>query len=65
MRAEIWLGGMKNAAYRIEDVKKVETSIDGVFCKITDEYGNVIGTSLHNVVLISNPKEKGSDQNAR
>ena len=65
MRAEIWLGGMKNEAYRIENVKKVETSIDGFFCKITDEEGYVIEASPHNVVLITKPKEEGSEQNAR
>lgn len=65
MKAEIWLGGMKNEAYRIENVKKVETSIDGVFCKITDEEGYVIETSPHNVVLVTKPKEKGGDNNAR
>ena len=65
MRAEIWLGGMMNEAYRIENVKKVETSIDGVFCKITDEEGYVIETSPHNVVLVTKPKEKGGDNNAR
>lgn len=58
MRAEIWLGGLKNEAYRIENVKKVETSIDGVFCKITDEEGYVFETSPHNVVLITELKEK-------
>lgn len=65
MRAEIWLGGMKNEAYRIDKVKKVETSIDGVFCKITDEEGFVFETSPHNVVFISRLGEKGGDNNAR
>ena len=64
MRAEIWLGGLKNEAYLIENVKKVETSIDGVFCKITDEEGYVFETSPHNVVLITELKEKRSDTNA-
>lgn len=63
MRAEIWLGGLKNEAYRIEKVKKVETSIDGVFCKITDEEGYVFETSPHNVLLITKPKKR-SDNNA-
>jgi hypothetical protein len=58
MRAEIWLGGLKNEAYRIDKVKKVETSIDGVFCKITDEEGFVFETSPHNVVLFYKKNEK-------
>lgn len=64
MRAEIWLGGMKNEAYRIENVKKVEISIYGAFCKIIDEHGNIFATSPHNVVFISHLGEKGSDNNA-
>lgn len=65
MRAEIWLGGMKNEAYRIENVEKVEISIDGVFCKIIDEHGYILETSPHNVVFISHLGEKGGEQNAR
>ena len=65
MKAEIWLGGMRNEAYRINNVKKVEMSIDGVFCKIIDKDGNVIETSPHNVVFISRLGEKGGDNNAR
>ena len=61
MRAEIWLAGMKSAAYRIEGVKCVETSIDGAFCKITNEDGYVFETSPHNVVLVTMPKEKGGE----
>jgi hypothetical protein len=58
MRAEIWLGGLRNEAYRIDKVKKVETSIDGVFCKITDEEGFVFETSPHNVVICYHQKEQ-------
>ena len=65
MRAEIWLGGMKNEAYRIDNVKHFETSIDGAFCRIIDEDGIVIETSPHNVVLISFLGKKGSDNDAR
>lgn len=65
MRAEIWLGGMKNETYRIENVKKVETSTDGVFCKIIDEDGFVFETSPHNVVFIYRLGEKEADNNAR
>ena len=54
MRAEIWVGGMSNEAYRIEGVKKIETN--GDICKITDTEGWVFETSWHNVVIISEPK---------
>lgn len=63
MRAEIWLGGLKNEAYRIDNVKKVEINIDGTFCKITDEEGFVFETSPHNVVLCY--RESEVDNNAR
>lgn len=59
MRAEIWLGGMTNEAYRIENVKSVQFSDNGYLCRITDEDGWVIETSTNNVVLIHPPKEKG------
>lgn len=58
MRAEIWVGSMSNEAHRIENVKRIDVSIDGVFCKITTEDGYVFETSPHNVVLISEPKER-------
>lgn len=61
MKAEIWLGGVKEEIYRINKVKRVETSIDGVFVKITTEDGWVFETSPHNVVLITEPKEKGGE----
>ena len=59
MRAEIWLGGMTNEAYRIENVKKIDYSPEGVLCKITDEEGWSFETSTSNVVIICPPKEKG------
>ena len=61
MTAEIWLGGMKNEAYRMENVKHFETSIDGAFCRMIDEKGNVLETSPHNVVLISVAKQPTAD----
>ena len=57
MRAEIWLGGMRNEAYRINDVKKVETF--GGVCKITNDEGWTFETSWHNVVVVKEPTEKG------
>ena len=57
MRAEIWLGGMRNEAYTIHGVKKVETF--GGVCKITDIEGCTFETSWHNVVVIKEPTEKG------
>ena len=59
MRAEIWVGGMSNEAYRIEGVKKVETF--GNVCKITDVDGWEFETSWHNVVIIREPTEKGGE----
>ena len=64
MTAEIWLGGMSNAAYRMKNVKNFITSVDGAWCRMVDEDGNILETSPHNVVLISNLK-KESEQNAR
>lgn len=58
MRAEIWLGGLKNVAYRIEDVKRIDVSVDGVFVKITDSEGYTWETSPHNVVILSEPNER-------
>ena len=62
MRAEIWLGGMKNETYRIDNVKKIETSIDGAFCKITAEEGYVLETSPHNVVICYKESEVNNNE---
>lgn len=58
MIAEIWVGNLKSEAYRIKSVKRIDVSMDGVFCKITGEDGYVFETSPHNVVIIHEPKEK-------
>lgn len=57
MRAEIWVGNLKNEAYRIDNVKRIDVGMDGAFCKITTEDGYVFETSPHNVVIIHEPKE--------
>lgn len=62
MRAEIWLGGMTNEAYRIENIKKIDYSPEGVLCKITTEDGWSFETSTSNVVIIRPPKEKGGGE---
>lgn len=59
--AEICLGGSIESSYRIINVKRVETSIDGVFCKITTDEGRVYETSPHNVLLITEPEMKGGE----
>lgn len=51
------MGGMTNPAYTIQ-AKRIDVSVDGAFCKITDEDGWVFETSPHNIVIISEPKEK-------
>lgn len=56
-RAEIWLGGLKNEAYCIRDVKRIETSLDGMWVRIITEDGCEIETSPHNVVIIYAPEE--------
>ena len=58
MRAEIWMGS--SAVFELE-VKRLELSIDGVFVKITDIEGNVFEVSQHNVILIHDKQEKGSE----
>jgi hypothetical protein len=50
---------MTNEAYRIENVKKIDYSPEGVLCKITDEEGWSFETATSNVVIICPPKEKG------
>ena len=56
MIAIICVGGM---TYNIEKVKRIDVSMDGAFCKITDEDGYEYETSPHNVVIINPPKERG------
>ena len=55
MRVEIWMGGMTNPAYTIQNPKKVEISDDGI-ARITDDEGWVFETSPNNIVLIKEPQ---------
>jgi hypothetical protein len=59
MRAEIWMGGKPVYIYQ---VKKVDTSIDGTFVKITSVLGDVIEVSPTNVIFVHD-KEKGGAGN--
>ncbi|MBO5969140.1 MAG: hypothetical protein J6S14_11665 [Clostridia bacterium] len=59
MRVEIWMGGTRNPTYIIEDVTRLETSVDGAFCRITDSDDCVYETSPHNIVIISESKKGG------
>ena len=61
MRVEIWFGGSEKEAYRIEEVKEIKQSADGAFFKIIDKDGWEFETSVHNVVIIRPPKEKGGE----
>ncbi len=61
MIAEIWVGSLQVPAYKIRNVKRVETSMDGSYCKITDDYGCTYETSPHNVVLLTTPTKKGGE----
>ncbi len=51
MTVEIWMGGMTHPAYIIK-AKKIESSIDGNFVKITDLDGFEIETNPSNIVII-------------
>lgn len=64
MMVEIYMGNIIRAT--ICDPKRIETSIDGVFVKITDLEGNTFETSPHNVLILGKPKgiraEKGGEE---
>ena len=60
-RVEIWMGGMKNPTYTINDPRRVDMSEDGITVRITDDEGWVFETSPHNVVMISEPKKGGAE----
>ena len=53
---EIWLGG---SAYRFENVKRIDASCDGCWCKITLDDGYEFETSPNNVLIITSPKKGG------
>lgn len=55
MIAEIYMGGTSSPTYRISEVKKFECSMNGDFCRITDEEAWVFETSPKNVLLICEP----------
>ena len=65
MIAEIWVGGLEVPAHKLENIKRVETSMDGCYCKITTENGYTYETSPHNVVLITAPNEKDPKRERR
>lgn len=56
-RAEIWMSGMTNPTYIINEPKRVEMSEDNISVRITDEEGWSFETSPNNVVIIKSPKE--------
>lgn len=58
MIAEIWVGNRTMPTYKISNVKMIDASMDGSYCRIIDEYGYTYETSPHNVVLITLPSEK-------
>ena len=49
---EIWIGG---SSYRFENVKRIDGSLDGCWCKITLDDGYEFETSPHNVLIITSP----------
>ena len=55
---EIWLPG---SSYRLENVKRIDMSVDGCWCKITLDNGYEFETSPHNVLIITSPKEGGAE----
>lgn len=57
-RVEIWMGGMVNPTYTIEDPKSVEMSIDSTTIRIVDFEDWVFETSPRNVVIVSEPEDK-------
>lgn len=63
VRVEIWMGGMKNPTYIIENPLKVEMCGNNTTVRITDNKGIMLETSPHNVVMISEPIEgtKGTE----
>lgn len=62
MRVEIWVGGMTNPAYTINDPKRMEFMKDRVYVKIIDKDGWVFETSPHNVVVIRYPEDQGGEE---
>ena len=58
IRVEIWMGGMTNPTYTIEDPKRIDMSIDSTTVRIVDFEDWVFETSPHNVVIVSAPEEK-------
>ena len=57
-RVEIWMGGMTNPTYTIEDPKRIDMSMDSTTVRIVAENGWTLETSPHNVVVVSPSEEK-------
>lgn len=57
-RVEIWMGGMVMPTYTVRDVERVDLCGDGATVRIIDGKGYVVETSLHNMVMITEPEEK-------
>jgi hypothetical protein len=56
---EIWMG---NTIVRTITPRRIETSIDGAFVKITDLDGSTVETSPHNIIICHYNKEKGGEE---